>query len=102
MLIRSRIFFLSAVLLSISCAHAADFNTATRAEIEAVRGVGVMLADRIVEQRKIKSFQSWEDAQKRVKGLGKRNVSGFRDADMRINGQLPTEGPQIKTEKSVK
>jgi hypothetical protein len=102
MFTRPTFSFFSAVLLSIVCAHAADFNTATRAEIEAVRGVGVVLTDRIIEQRKIKPFQTWQDAQKRVRGLGKRNVAGFRDADMRINGQLPEVDAKDKPAKVEK
>ena len=102
MLLRPIFCFFPAVLLSLSSAMAADFNTATRAEIEAVRGVGVVLTDRIIEQRKIKPFQSWQDAQKRVRGLGKRNVAGFRDADMRINGKLPEVDAKDKPAKAEK
>ena len=102
MLTRPIFSFLPALLISLSSAMAADINTATRAEIEAVRGVGVVLTDRIIEQRKIKPFQSWQDAQKRVRGLGKRNVAGFRDADMRINGQLPEVDAKDKPAKVEK
>ena len=99
---RKIITLFSFLICSISTVWAADLNTATRAEIEAVRGVGVVLTDRILEQRKIKPFQNWSDALKRVKGLGKRNIAGFRDADLRIAGELPTVEGKGKSDKEAK
>jgi competence protein ComEA len=99
---RQIIALFSFLILSITTVWAADLNTATRAEIEAVRGVGVVLTDRILDQRKLKPFQNWQDALKRVKGLGKRNIAGFRDADMRIAGELPSVEYKGKSDKASK
>ena len=78
-----------AVMLAIGPALATDLNTATRAQIESVRGVGVELADRLLAERTARPFSGWDDLQRRVKGIGRRNLAGFSEADMRIGGALP-------------
>jgi competence protein ComEA len=66
-----------------------DLNQATRAEIEAVRGVGVELTDRLLAAREQGPFQDWGEARKRVKGLGKRALMGFAEAGFHIRNQPP-------------
>jgi competence protein ComEA len=66
-----------------------DLNQATRAEIEAVRGVGVELTDRLLAARERGPFQDWGEARKRVKGLGKRALMGFAEAGFHIRNQPP-------------
>ena len=66
-----------------------DLNDATRAEVEAVRGVGVELAERLLAARASGRFLDWRDAQRRTKGLGKRALAGFSEAGFHIGGQAP-------------
>ncbi len=66
-----------------------DLNQATRAEIEAARGVGVELTDRLLAAREQGPFQDWGEARKRVKGLGKRALMGFAEAGFHIRNQPP-------------
>jgi competence protein ComEA len=66
-----------------------DLNQATRAEIEAVRGVGVELTQRLLAAREEEPFQDWGEARKRVKGLGKRALAGFAEAGFHIKNQPP-------------
>lgn len=65
-----------------------DLNQATRAEIEAVRGVGVELAERVLSARAHGPFRNWGDARRRVKGLGKRAMAGFAEANFHIAGEM--------------
>ncbi|MFZ9429326.1 MAG: ComEA family DNA-binding protein [Burkholderiaceae bacterium] len=64
-----------------------DLNQATRAEIEAVRGVGVELAERVLSARAHGPFRDWQDARRRVKGLGKRAMAGLAEAQFHIAGE---------------
>ncbi len=66
---------------------AVDLNQATRAEIEAVRGVGVELADRIIAARAQGPLQDWDDLRRRVKGVSRRALSGFAEAQFEIGGR---------------
>jgi len=62
---------------------------ATRAEIEAVRGVGVELTERLLQARAQGHFVDWADLRRRVKGLSRRAMEGFAEAGFRIRGQAP-------------
>jgi len=66
-----------------------DLNQATRAEIEAVRGVGVELTERLLQARAQGHFVDWADLRRRVKGLSRRAMEGFAEAGFRIRGQAP-------------
>jgi competence protein ComEA len=45
---------------------AADANTATQAELDAVKGIGPATAAKIVEERKNGAFKDWPDLVARV------------------------------------
>lgn len=60
---------LVAGLLAATCVWAQDINTATRAELEQLSGVGVTMADRILDERARGPFKSWDDFERRVKGM---------------------------------
>lgn len=66
-----------------------DLNTATRAEIEAVRGVGVELAERVLRARSLGRFEDWADLRRRVKGVNRRALVGWAEAGFHIAGQPP-------------
>ena len=68
-----------------------DLNQATRAEIEAVRGVGVELADRMLKARETGHFVDWADLRQRVKGVSRRALVGFREAGFHIRNLEPDD-----------
>ena len=70
---------------------AVDLNQATRAEIEAVRGVGVELTDRLLQARAEGPFRDWQDLRRRVKGVGRRVLTGMSEARFHIKGQPPAD-----------
>lgn len=71
--------------------HVQDLNQATRAEIEAVRGVGVELADRILVARERGHFSDWSDLRLRVKGVTRRALLGFMEAGFHIRNHMPAD-----------
>lgn len=66
-----------------------DLNQATRAEIEAVRGVGVELTERLLQARAHGHFRDWAELRSRVKGVSRRALQGFAEAGFQIQGQQP-------------
>lgn len=64
-----------------------DLNQATRAEIEAARGVGVELTERLLQARAQGPFKDWIDLRRRVKGIGRKALQGMAEAHFHLNGQ---------------
>lgn len=56
---------------------AVDLNTATKAELEAVKGVGSAKADAILEYRKQHAFKSVDELSE-VKGFGEKSAKKLR------------------------
>ena len=65
---------------------AVDANTATQAELEAVKGVGPALSTKIIDERKKAPFKDWQDMITRVKGVGEHNSVKFSTAGLTVNG----------------
>ena len=77
-----------AALFLAAAAHAAvDVNTATTAELEAVKGIGPGLATVIMDERKKRGFTDWGDFVGRVKGVGDRNAMKFSAAGLTVDGK---------------
>jgi competence protein ComEA len=66
-------------------AFALDANTATQAELEAIRGVGPALAARIVEARRTQPFVDLDDLKARVRGIGDANLRRMREAGLAVS-----------------
>ena len=76
----------TAIALGCACAGgvlALDANTATRAELESIRGVGPALSARIVEARGARPFADLGDL-KRVRGIGDANLRRMREAGLTV------------------
>lgn len=81
-------YFITAVLaaFALNAAAAVDANTASRAELETVKGVGPGLSGKIVEARKSAPFKDWNDMVERVGGVGPGNAARFSQAGMTVAG----------------
>ena len=79
---------LAAVLALFAAAAfaAVDANTATQAELEAVKGIGPAISTKIIEERKKAPFKDWQDMVTRVKGVGEHNSAKFSTAGLTVNG----------------
>lgn len=72
-------------------AAALDLNRATRAELERLDGVGVVTAERLLQERQKAAFVDWTDLQRRVKGLRGHSVLRLQRQGVTINGLRGTE-----------
>lgn len=82
-------------LLFVSAAAAAvDVNLANQAQLEAVRGVGPALAEKILEQRQRRAFADWADFVARVPGVGARRATQLAAAGLTIGAPADREGDQ--------
>ncbi len=72
---------------------AADVNTATQADLEAIKGVGPAIATKILDERKNGNFKDWPDLITRVKGVGDKNAAKFSSAGLTVNGAALSGAP---------
>ena len=66
---------------------AQEINTATRAELEQLNGIGVTMADRILAERERTPFTGWDDLERRVKGMRGTRVQRLQAQGATVNGQ---------------
>src|SRR2546429_2298245 len=76
-----------ASLLAPNCAWAQEINTATRAELEQLNGIGVTMAERILVERERAPFKSWDDLERRVKGMRGARVQRLQAQGATVNGE---------------
>jgi competence protein ComEA len=65
-----------------------ELNTATQAELERLKGVGVALSERLLQARAQAPFDGWADLQRRVSGLGPRVARRLADQGLTVNGAV--------------
>lgn len=83
-----------AALLYAACAFAAlDANQASKAELDAVKGIGPALADRIIAQRKKSPFTDWNDLVNRVHGVGNASAAKLSAGGLTVNGKHYSSAP---------
>lgn len=85
-----------AALLGVGSAEAAvNVNSASRAELEAVRGIGPAMSARILEERqKNGPFKSPADLAKRVKGIGEKTLKKFQASGLVVPSPQRAEPPK--------
>lgn len=76
----------AAVLFTAAALAAVDVNSATQAELEAVKGIGPGIATTILDERKKAPFKDWADLGRRVKGVGSGNAAKFSAAGLTVGG----------------
>ena len=71
-----------------------DANTASRAELESISGIGPATSSRIVEERRKRPFADTQDLMRRVKGIGEARLSRMVAAGLSVggNGVIVTTG----------
>jgi competence protein ComEA len=77
---------LVAFFAALNFAFAADANSASKAELEAIKGIGPSISDRIIEERKKGAFKDMKDLEERVKGIGEENVKKMAAAGLTVGG----------------
>ena len=76
----------AAAFSSFAATAATDVNKATQAEIESIKGIGVEMSTRILDERKKSEFKDWADLVARVKGIGSASAAKFSAAGLTVNG----------------
>lgn len=101
-----KLLAVSAVLYA-TCAFATvDANQATQNELDAIKGIGPALSERIVAQRKKSAFTDWADLITRVHGVGNTSAAKFSADGLTVNGKsyqgAPTDpGHAVRARASV-
>ena len=73
---------------------AVDVNKATPSELDAIKGIGPVIAGKIVEERKKGSFKDWQELVDRVKGVGPANAAKFSAQGLTVNGTAFAGAPE--------
>jgi len=72
---------------SVYCATAQEINTATRAELEGLDGLGVTMAERVLIERERAPFTNWDDLERRVKGMKGARARRLQAQGATVNGE---------------
>jgi competence protein ComEA len=78
-----------AALALVACAGAApgqELNDATRAQLEQLHGIGVVMAERILVERDKAPFTGWEDLARRVKGMRGARIERLKAQGVTVAG----------------
>jgi len=87
------------MLTSLSfAAKALEINTASRAQLEQLRGLGVETTAHILEERARVPFSGWDDLGRRVKGVRGKRAQQLAGQGLTVDGQaLPApDDPAIR------
>ena len=75
-----------AAALGVAGAWAVDVNRATRAELEAVRGLGPGIVSTILDERQSAPYRDWPDFVRRVKGVKEATAVKLSAAGLTVGG----------------
>jgi len=70
--------------------YAFEVNDASRAQLEQLDGVGVVMADKMLAERGRKPFAGWDDLRRRVSGIGAKRVQQWQAQGVTVNGERGT------------
>jgi len=76
-----------ATFMGPTCVLAQEINTATRAQLEQLNGIGVTMAERIMVERDRAPFKNWDDLERRVKGMRGARVQRLQAQGATVNGE---------------
>ncbi len=82
-----KLILVLACALSFGLAQAADVNSASEADLIAVKGIGPAKAKSIIENRKKSPFKSWDDLISRIPGIGEKTALNMSKAGVTVGGQ---------------
>lgn len=72
---------------SLTWAQSIDLNKATEVELDGLKGVGPVLTQQVMTERKKSAFTDWDDVTRRVKGIGPQKAKSLSEQGVRVNGQ---------------
>ncbi|NML14163.1 ComEA family DNA-binding protein [Azohydromonas caseinilytica] len=83
---------LAATLTAPLALAAVDVNTATQAQLEQLRGIGVTMSEKLLAERARQPFADWADLIKRVPGVSAKSAARLSEQGLRV-GEQPYEAP---------
>ena len=92
-----KLFAVAAMLFAVASFAAVEVNKATAEELDAVKGIGTKMAQKIVDERAKGQFKSWDDFVARVKGTGGKNAAKLSDAGLTVGGK-PRAGTDMNAD----
>lgn len=84
-LIWHRLVLGAGVALALPC-HGLEANTASRAELEQLPGLGPAKVERLLLERAKRPFTDWQDMLRRVAGVGGKRAAALSTDGLRVNG----------------
>jgi competence protein ComEA len=69
-----------------------DVNTATQAQLEQLRGIGVAMSEKLLSERAKQPFADWADLIARVPGVSARSAARLSEQGLRV-GERAYEAP---------
>ncbi len=90
------------LLLSTTSASALDVNKASVEELQQVKGIGPVIAERIVKERRKGRFQSMADLQDRVTGVGPEIAKNLGKGSTLPTGKKAASKPAGKSKQAAK
>lgn len=87
-----------ALLMAFS-AWALDVNRATAEQLQEIKGIGPVMAKRIVKERSKGKFTSWQDLQERVSGVADGKSKQFSKSGLTV-GKATYQGISASTPKT--
>jgi competence protein ComEA len=85
-MLKRTIIALSLLMAGSQIVFALDINTATPAELDALKGIGPVKAKAIIEERNKGPFKNGHDLAVRVRGIGDKSVLNLQKSGVTING----------------
>jgi competence protein ComEA len=73
---------------------ALDVNTATQAQLEQLRGIGVAMSDKLLAERARQPFADWADLIARVPGVSARSAARLSEQGLRVGAQAYEKPPR--------
>mgnify|MGYP005751004925 CR=1 FL=1 len=64
-----------------------DVNRLEAGRLQAIKGIGPKMSQRIVEERQRSPFRDWDDFIDRMPGVGERTAQKFSAQGLTVNGQ---------------
>ena len=74
-----------------------DANTASAADLDALKGIGPAISGRIIDARQQGPFKDWSDFIARVKGIGNKNAAKFSAEGLTVGGAAYEGAPATAT-----
>lgn len=93
--------FVVAMYVAVAFA-AVDVNTATPAELDAIKGIGPVKSALIISERKKAPFKDWNDFVTRVKGVGTDSAAKFSADGLTVNGTSYKAGAKADAKAEAK